>query len=92
MEPLEPYLNDLLFVSGSAHFLGEVEGGFYLEFLAPLVGGKVERGRRRDATVAVAGVTAQPIGGLIRSISGQSRSMVGSHSTDQPRESTDQRR
>jgi hypothetical protein len=41
--------------------LGSEAGGFYAEFLTPLVGGELTRGRRRKATVQVAGVTSQPL-------------------------------
>lgn len=43
----------------SEYVLGDEAGGFYLEFLAPLVGGEVKRGGRREVTTTVGGVTAQ---------------------------------
>lgn len=45
----------------SEYVLGEETGGFYLEFLAPLVGGEIKRIGRRDATTMVGGVTAQTL-------------------------------
>jgi hypothetical protein len=45
----------------SEYVLGDEAGGFYLEFLAPLVGGEVKRGGRRDVTTIVGGVTAQTL-------------------------------
>ena len=44
----------------SKYTLGEEHGGFYVEFLAPLTGSRYKRGRP-DATVRVAGVTAQKL-------------------------------
>lgn len=43
------------------YVLGQEESGFYLEFLAPLVGGAVKRGGRVDATAIVAGVSVQKL-------------------------------
>jgi hypothetical protein len=40
--------------------LGEENGGFYAEFLTPLVGSEVKRARR-DATASIAGITAQKL-------------------------------
>lgn len=45
----------------SEYVLGDEETGFYLEFLAPLIGGEIKRGGRRDATTVVGGVTAQTL-------------------------------
>jgi hypothetical protein len=45
----------------SDYVLGDDAGGFYLEFLAPLVGGEVKRGGRPDVTTTVGGVTAQTL-------------------------------
>ncbi|MBK6846005.1 MAG: hypothetical protein IPG96_00160 [Proteobacteria bacterium] len=45
----------------SEYVLGDDAGGFYLEFLAPLVGGEVKRGGRPDVTTTVGGVTAQTL-------------------------------
>jgi hypothetical protein len=45
----------------SEYVLGDEETGFYLEFLAPLIGGEVKRGGRRDITTIVGGVTAQTL-------------------------------
>lgn len=45
----------------AAHYrLGDEHAGFYAEFLTPLVGGDVKRGRR-DATVSKSGITAQKL-------------------------------
>ena len=45
-----------------AHYtLGEQQGGFYAEFLVPLTGGRYKRGGKPDATVRIAGVTAQKL-------------------------------
>lgn len=45
-----------------SHFqLGDEDAGFYVEFLAPLRGSGVRRDGTDDATVAVAGVTAQKL-------------------------------
>jgi hypothetical protein len=45
----------------AAHYrLGDEDGGFYAEFLTPLVGGDVKRGKR-DTTVSKAGITAQKL-------------------------------
>lgn len=41
--------------------LGEEEGGFYIEFLAPLIGGDLDRWGNRNVTVRVGGVTAQTL-------------------------------
>jgi hypothetical protein len=43
------------------YVLGDDAGGFYVEFLAPLVGGEVKRGGRPDVTTMVGGVTAQTL-------------------------------
>jgi hypothetical protein len=43
------------------YVLGDDAGGFYLEFLAPLVGGEVKRGGRPDVTTTIGGVTAQTL-------------------------------
>jgi hypothetical protein len=43
----------------SEYVLGDEAGGFYVEFLVPLVGGEMKRGGRRDVTAVVGGVTAQ---------------------------------
>jgi hypothetical protein len=40
--------------------LGDEDAGFYTEFLTPLVGSEVKRGKR-DATVSKAGITAQKL-------------------------------
>jgi hypothetical protein len=40
--------------------LGDEDAGFYAEFLTPLVGSEVKRGKR-DATVSKAGITAQKL-------------------------------
>ena len=45
----------------SEYFPGDETSGFYLEFLAPLIGGKVKRGGRHDTTAVVGGVTAQKL-------------------------------
>jgi hypothetical protein len=45
----------------SEYVLGDEATGFYLEFLAPLVGGELKRGGRRDVTTMVGGVTAQTL-------------------------------
>jgi hypothetical protein len=45
----------------SAYRLGEEEGGLYIEFLAPQQGGPNRRDGTPDATVDVAGVTAQKL-------------------------------
>ena len=45
----------------SEYTLGEDTAGFYVEFLAPLLGGGYRRDGRRDATVTLAGVTAQKL-------------------------------
>lgn len=45
----------------SEYVLGDEETGFYLEFLAPLIGGEVKRGGRRDVTTMVGGVSAQTL-------------------------------
>jgi hypothetical protein len=39
--------------------LGAEEGGFYVEFLAPLVGGEYNRRNKRSVTAQVGGVTVQ---------------------------------
>jgi hypothetical protein len=45
----------------SEYVLGDEAGGFYLEFLAPLIGGEFKRGGRRDVTTTVGGVTARTL-------------------------------
>lgn len=45
----------------SKYTFGEEQGGFYVEFLAPLTGSRYKRGGRPDTTVRVAGVTAQKL-------------------------------
>jgi hypothetical protein len=45
----------------SEYVLGDEATGFYLEFLAPLVGGEIKRGGRPDVTTMVGGVTAQKL-------------------------------
>ncbi len=46
----------------TAHYtLGKDEGGFYAEFLTPLVGSGYKRSGETDATVATAGISAQKI-------------------------------
>lgn len=45
----------------SEYRLGKEDDGFYVEFLAPLVGGAVKRGGRADDTATVAGVTVQKL-------------------------------
>lgn len=40
--------------------LGDEDAGFYAEFLTPLVGSEVKRGKR-DATMSKAGITAQKL-------------------------------
>lgn len=45
-----------------AHYtLGNESGGFYAEFLTPLTGSGFTRSREKDATMAVAGISAQKI-------------------------------
>ena len=45
-----------------AHYtLGEENGGFYAEFLTPLIGSGVKRGGEEDATMMMAGISAQKI-------------------------------
>lgn len=45
-----------------AHYtLGDEEGGFYAEFLTPLVGSGSKRNGEPDATMAMAGISAQKI-------------------------------
>lgn len=45
-----------------AHYsLGDENGGFYAEFLTPLIGSKVKRSGAHDATMAMAGISAQKI-------------------------------
>jgi len=45
-----------------AHYtLGDEDGGFYAEFLTPLIGSGVKRGGAPDATMTMAGITAQKI-------------------------------
>ena len=43
------------------YVLGDEHAGFYLEFLAPLVGSEVKRGGRRAVATMVGGVTAQTL-------------------------------
>lgn len=45
----------------SHYTLGEEGGGFYAEFLVPLIGSRTRRNGEPDATVAKAGVTAQKL-------------------------------
>ena len=45
----------------SEYALGDDTDGFYVEFLAPLLGGEVKRGGREDFTTSVGGVTAQTL-------------------------------
>jgi hypothetical protein len=45
----------------SQYRLGDEDGGFYAEFLAPLQGGGIRRDGTPDATIAKAGVTAQKL-------------------------------
>jgi hypothetical protein len=45
----------------SEYVLDDEAGAFYLEFLAPLIGGEIKRGGRRDVTTIVGGVTAQTL-------------------------------
>jgi len=45
----------------SEYVLGDEAGSFYLEFLAPLVGGEIKRGGRHDVTTMVGGITAQTL-------------------------------
>jgi hypothetical protein len=45
-----------------AHYYVATEGsGFYAEFLTPLTGGYLKRGDKRDATMKIAGVSAQKL-------------------------------
>jgi len=45
-----------------AHYtLGDEDGGFYAEFLTPLIGSGVKRGGAPDATMTMAGISAQKI-------------------------------
>lgn len=45
-----------------AHYsLGDENGGFYAEFLTPLVGSGIKRSGAQDATMAMAGISAQKI-------------------------------
>lgn len=44
----------------STHYRLGQEAGFYAEFLTPLVGGEIKKGKR-DATVSKAGITAQKL-------------------------------
>jgi hypothetical protein len=41
--------------------LGDEDGGFYAEFLTPLLGGELKRDGRPDVTVSKAGITAQKL-------------------------------
>jgi hypothetical protein len=46
----------------AAHYRAERgDSSFYAEFLAPLAGGEVKRGGRRDVTVRVSGVSVQKL-------------------------------
>lgn len=46
----------------TAHYtVGEEKGGFYAEFLTPLIGSGTKRGGAPDATMAKAGISAQKI-------------------------------
>jgi len=48
-----------------AHYtLGDENGGFYAEFLTPLIGSGVKRGGEPDATMSMAGISAQKIRNL----------------------------
>ena len=45
-----------------AHYtLGDENGGFYAEFLTPLIGSGIKRGGAKDATMSMAGISAQKI-------------------------------
>ncbi|MFC7518307.1 GSU2403 family nucleotidyltransferase fold protein [Herbaspirillum sp. GCM10030257] len=45
-----------------AHYtLGDENGGFYAEFLTPLIGSGIKRGGEPDATMTMAGISAQKI-------------------------------
>lgn len=45
-----------------AHYtLGKESGGFYAEFLTPLIGSGIKRGGAPDATMAMAGISAQKV-------------------------------
>ena len=45
-----------------AHYtLGDENGGFYAEFLTPLIGSGIKRSGEQDATMAMAGISAQKI-------------------------------
>lgn len=45
-----------------AHYsLGDENGGFYAEFLTPMIGSGVKRSGAQDATMAMAGISAQKI-------------------------------
>jgi len=45
-----------------AHYtLGDEDGGFYAEFLTPLIGSGVKRNGEQDATITMAGISAQKI-------------------------------
>jgi hypothetical protein len=45
-----------------AHYtLGDENGGFYAEFLTPLIGSGLKRSGEQDATMAMAGISAQKI-------------------------------
>lgn len=41
--------------------LGDQQGGFYAEFLTPMIGSGYKRGGAPDATVPAAGISAQKI-------------------------------
>jgi hypothetical protein len=45
----------------ATHYQLGADGGFYAEFLTPLVGSEFKRNQKRDATTTVAGVTAQKL-------------------------------
>jgi Nucleotidyltransferase len=46
----------------AAHYhFGDESGGFYAEFLTPLVGGNYDRKGKRKVTARIAGVAAQPL-------------------------------
>jgi len=45
----------------SSYALGDGAGGYYVEFLAPLIGGERRRDGRLDATAKVGGVSAQKL-------------------------------
>jgi hypothetical protein len=45
----------------ASYTLGEEQGGFYAEFLTPLIGSRYKRGGAADATLEAAGISAQKI-------------------------------